>query len=68
MKNIKISYIMVQIINMIFFLLSYMFIKDYFNIDQLENAKRFLILLPFILSGAYVFYTNRIFYILIKDK
>jgi hypothetical protein len=68
MINVRLNYILLQVINAAFFLISYLFVRDYLHIDDNKTVGEFLILLSLILAGAYVFYTNRIFYILVKHR
>jgi hypothetical protein len=68
MINVKINYFMLQTINAVFFLLSYLFLRDHFQTHEPRTLGGFLILLPLILAAAYAFFTNRIFYMLIKHR
>ena len=62
--NVRLNYILLQLINAAFFLLSYLFVEN--RLSETKGAGEFLILLPVVLGGVWVFYTNRLFYMLIK--
>lgn len=68
MPNIKRDYIIVQLVNLVFFILAYMFVRDYFGIDKDADLVRFIITLILFVSAVYVFHTNRIFFIIARNK
>jgi hypothetical protein len=68
MINVKLNYVLLQVINATFFILSYLFVRNYLEIGEDKSVGEFLILLAVILAGFWAFYTNRIFYILAKQS
>jgi len=68
MINVKLNYVLLQVINAIFFILSYLFVRDYLETGEGRSVGDFLILLAVFLAGFWAFYTNRIFYILLKHS
>lgn len=65
--NIKSNYFIVQGINIIFTFLSYLFVKNYLNVSDQPTLSQFLVLLSVVLGGVYVFFTNRLFNIWLKN-
>jgi hypothetical protein len=68
MINLRLNYLVLQTINIVFFFLAYLFLRHHFDLRNSEKLIQFVILLPLVISGAYVFYTNRIFYILAEKR
>ena len=68
MINSKRDYVILQSANIIFSLLSYVYIKDVLLYEQQRSIIEFLVLLSVVMSALYVFHTNRIFYKIIRDK
>lgn len=68
MINVKLNYVLLQIINAVFFILSYLFVKGYLQTGEDKSVGESLVLLAVILAGLWAFYTNRIFYILVKHS
>ena len=68
MINVRLNYVLLQAINASFFILSYLFVRDYLDVGDDNSLTEFLILLAVILAGCWAFYTNRIFYILAKHS
>lgn len=66
--NIRLNYIGLQIINIAFFIMSYLFLLRYFELENASRLARLLVLGPLILSGGWVFFTNRIFYVIMKNS
>lgn len=56
----KVSYYLIQIINLAFAVCTFYFIKETFNLDDAAKLKKFLFLLPTVIGAAYVFFQNRI--------
>ena len=67
MINIKRDYVFVQIMNIIFSILSYCYVKYHLLENQEKSFGNFLALLAVFLGAVYVFYTNRIFHIMLRD-
>lgn len=68
MTNVKRDYIVLQTINMIFFLMSYSFARDYLQIEHDKSFEKMIVLFIIFFGALYVFYTNRIFYIMLKNN
>lgn len=55
MINVKLNYVLLQTINATFFILSYLFVKDYLDVGDDRALAEFLILLAVILAGCWAF-------------
>ena len=67
-NNIRFDYYFVQIINIAFSFLSYRYVKYHLLENQEKSLINFLILLAVVLGAFYVFYTNRFFNIMLKER
>lgn len=67
MINIKMNYYAVQFISISLGTLAYLFIRNTFQENGERNFLHTLSNFAVILSVGYVFFTNRIFYAVIKD-
>ena len=64
--RVKLNYIAIQSINAVFFILAYLYLWENFADNGNDKMATIFILFPTLMCGAYVFYTNRIFYALAK--
>lgn len=62
----KLNYIAIQSINAVFFILAYLYLRENFADNGNDEIAMIFILFPTLMCGVYVFFTNRIFYVLAK--
>ena len=67
MINIKLNYTIVQSVDVIFAVMSYMLLNRIFHIETDPHFWNVAMGAAVVAVGIYVYYTNRIFYLMLRD-